>query len=223
MDFLNRFFGKNSQKKQQHPEQLRRVMNAFIRARNWREAQPIVWKHSELLSQEAATLLERQIVNAREQSNAELEDLLQERAYWLQLCHEMGLEKIQQILEDRKQHPLSELSVQDEDQELRLGDLARSITKQLSGEIALVHEEGEDAVGIPMSYVCWYATRLTSIPNVIDKSDGTEYCRRIGEEIYQKWGFDGMVTVCEYCRDEIGGDQHRSIEYAWDGIGEWRG
>jgi len=52
---------------------------------------------------------------------------------------------------------------------------------------------------------------------------GEEQCRKIGEEIDAQWHFEGMVYVCDRIRDELGAAAARELEYAWDGIGSWRG
>lgn len=69
-----------------------------------------------------------------------------------------------------------------------------------------------------------YANILLSIKNVLDYGEGETLCREIGQNIYIEWGHQGMVLVCEYIRDKLGNRiQYRSVERAWDGIGEWLG
>lgn len=66
-----------------------------------------------------------------------------------------------------------------------------------------------------------YATRLGEIPKFnLDTQDDV---RAIGEEINERWGFDGMVLVLEYYRDNINRGNARTIEAMWSGIGRWRG
>ena len=45
--------------------------------------------------------------------------------------------------------------------------------------------------------------------------------KAIGEELYAKYGVDGMAAVC----DALGasGGRKRTLELIWDGIGEWQG
>ena len=68
-----------------------------------------------------------------------------------------------------------------------------------------------------------YVTRLASIPCFMDAGDGEAKSREIGEEIDAKWGFNGMVRVCEYYRDHVDESRYRALERSWDNIGAWRG
>jgi len=61
-------------------------------------------------------------------------------------------------------------------------------------------------------------------------SSGTGYlstaereCRKLGEEIYTLAGLKGMQYVCSRINDERGRMASRELEYAWDGIGSWKG
>jgi len=45
----------------------------------------------------------------------------------------------------------------------------------------------------------------------------------IGTEINQRYGFSGMVQVCESAGSSLGGSALRMIEKNWSGIGNWRG
>ena len=47
--------------------------------------------------------------------------------------------------------------------------------------------------------------------------------RLLGVLIYLTYGYDSMVYVCEQCKTFGVRAYYRSIEYLWDGIGEWRG
>ena len=75
-----------------------------------------------------------------------------------------------------------------------------------------------------------YVQKLIYISNLTATSSGygflrlgKEQSRNIGEELNEKWGFDVMVYVCERIRDELGSGPYRELEYAWNGIGDWRG
>jgi len=46
--------------------------------------------------------------------------------------------------------------------------------------------------------------------------------RRIGEDIYARFGHEGMVIACDAIRAQLGAEA-RSLEYEWSGIGEWLG
>jgi hypothetical protein len=67
----------------------------------------------------------------------------------------------------------------------------------------------------------WYVTRLSQIPNFLDRGEGETACRKIGEEINSKYGFESMVQVCENYRDKIDENRARHIEHVWEGIGRW--
>ena len=43
----------------------------------------------------------------------------------------------------------------------------------------------------------------------------------IGREINAAYGYDGMVNVCDSIRAKIGASPARTLEYTWNGIGEW--
>ena len=82
---------------------------------------------------------------------------------------------------------------------------------------------------ITENYLKWYADRIAKIPDVFEGT-GTTACQEIGQEIYDKWGHEGMVNVCEYIRDNLYTDvdsQHpkyaldSSVGHIWRGIGEW--
>jgi hypothetical protein len=66
-----------------------------------------------------------------------------------------------------------------------------------------------------------YIERLAAIPEPLGSDRAT--CREIGEEINQRWGFGGMVQVVDQLRVKYGATQARSIEVAWNGIGDWLG
>jgi hypothetical protein len=220
LNLLNRLFGRGDVKKSHDPEQLQQVVRAYIRARTWAEAQAILWKHSELLSRDVDVLLEQRIAIAQAQNQTDTVHLLQERAYWLRLYHEVGLEQVERILAERKKRSETQLSVRDEDQELRLGELARTLTTQPPYEIKLPQEEMP--VEMPISYVYWYSTRLARIPKKLDHGDGQKLCRMIGEQIHEKWGFAGLVKVYEFYRDHVGDEAYATISGAWNGIGKWQ-
>jgi hypothetical protein len=46
--------------------------------------------------------------------------------------------------------------------------------------------------------------------------------REIGREINAAYGYDGMVNVCDSIRAKFGASPARTLEYTWDGIGEWQ-
>lgn len=71
-----------------------------------------------------------------------------------------------------------------------------------------------------------YANILTAIPNVLDRAEGEALCKKIGQQVYNKWDHEGMVTVCEYIRDRLDHHNHqryRHVERAWNGVGDWMG
>jgi hypothetical protein len=68
-----------------------------------------------------------------------------------------------------------------------------------------------------------YALRLSEIPNVLDKGEGTAQCRAIGTEINEVMGLEGMRSVVMYVREHHDRVKGRCIESAWDRIGMWRG
>jgi len=45
----------------------------------------------------------------------------------------------------------------------------------------------------------------------------------IGKELRDKYGYNGMVEVCDELRCVLGNGPARELEYKWDGIGEWQG
>lgn len=76
---------------------------------------------------------------------------------------------------------------------------------------------------IPIATLHWYAARLLFIPQILRNDHGSKRCEAIGEEINRELGFEGMVAVCEFVRDQFDRTTGSWIEAAWDGIGEWRG
>lgn len=51
---------------------------------------------------------------------------------------------------------------------------------------------------------------------------GHDPARVIGREINQHHGYNGMVTVCDTLRFKISVNAAQTLEYVWDGIGEWQ-
>jgi hypothetical protein len=46
--------------------------------------------------------------------------------------------------------------------------------------------------------------------------------RQIGEEIHEKHGHRAMVDVCDTLRNRAGYEPYRTLEYCWNGIGQWQ-
>jgi hypothetical protein len=67
-----------------------------------------------------------------------------------------------------------------------------------------------------------YVTRLRQVHAKVGSFAAAE-TPKIGQEIYDAHGHDGMVEVCEMIRSQLGGGPARDLEYKWNGIGEWRG
>ena len=44
----------------------------------------------------------------------------------------------------------------------------------------------------------------------------------IGRAINAAYGYNGMVNVCDSIRAKFGGSPARTLEYTWNGIGEWQ-
>jgi len=84
--------------------------------------------------------------------------------------------------------------------------------------------ENPQALVPPDDVISFFAQGLVEIKKPLDEGIGQERCKRIGKTIYQHLGNAGMMAVCEYVRDVLHNKSHcRSIERAWDGIGQWMG
>ena len=67
-----------------------------------------------------------------------------------------------------------------------------------------------------------YVTRLCRVHATVGSFASPE-TRTIGQEIYDKYGHDTMVAVCDEVRRVLGGGPARDLEYKWGGIGIWMG
>jgi hypothetical protein len=67
-----------------------------------------------------------------------------------------------------------------------------------------------------------YVTRLCRV-HAPSRSFTSTDAVMIGKEINEKYGYNGMVEVCDELRTVLGAGPARELEYRWDGIGEWQG
>jgi hypothetical protein len=67
-----------------------------------------------------------------------------------------------------------------------------------------------------------YVTRLCQV-HAASRSFTSADATVIGKEINEKYGYNGMVEVCDELRTVLGAGPARELEYKWDGIGEWQG
>ncbi len=67
-----------------------------------------------------------------------------------------------------------------------------------------------------------YLTRLCRV-HAANRGFSSPDTTAIGKEINEKYGYNGMVEVCDELRTVLGAGPARELEYKWDGIGEWQG
>lgn len=53
-------------------------------------------------------------------------------------------------------------------------------------------------------------------------TEGREAVRSVGEDINRQYGFHGMVAVHDCISDILPTGAARELEFAWEGIGEWK-
>lgn len=67
-----------------------------------------------------------------------------------------------------------------------------------------------------------YVTQLCAV-HARNGSFSAADTSRLGQEIYNKYGHQGMIDVCDNVRAVLGVGPARDLEYKWSGIGEWLG
>lgn len=67
-----------------------------------------------------------------------------------------------------------------------------------------------------------FVTRLCRVHATVG-SFASQETRTIGQEIFDRFGHQGMLSVHEGVRRALGPGPARDLEYKWDHIGEWLG
>jgi hypothetical protein len=67
-----------------------------------------------------------------------------------------------------------------------------------------------------------YVTRLCRVHATVGSFAAPE-TRSVGQEIFDRFGHQGMLSVHEGVRRALGPGPARDLEYKWDRIGEWLG
>jgi hypothetical protein len=53
-------------------------------------------------------------------------------------------------------------------------------------------------------------------------TEGKERVRKVGKDVYDRFGHHGMVAVHDVIQGLLPDGAARELEFAWDGIGDWK-